>query len=245
MTRFWSDGFYRTSINGNTHWVEGHWVDRDDYERLSYAQGSQSPYYEGLNRLRALQRCTSKFVCQNALCPICGADVYFYENEFGSKVFFDELGPPWPKHPCTDSGNKSHTIPLSLVSDGVSFPFEARWQKNNWKLYNIAGAKEIAKKIYQIELSSSELMQKLSVYLLRKSIVDNAGAVYTFPYAHVAFVKHLGDGQYRVSTLTENLNVIEFDVYSSRIKLDESLSAKSVGLYGGKSLKALRRKWQD
>ena len=28
--------------------------------------------------------------------------MYFYANEHGSRVFFDHLGPPWPKHPCTD-----------------------------------------------------------------------------------------------------------------------------------------------
>lgn len=36
----------------------------------------------------------------NARCPVCGALVYFYANEHGSKVWFDEVGPPWPKHPC-------------------------------------------------------------------------------------------------------------------------------------------------
>lgn len=41
-------------------------------------------------------------VVPNARCPVCGAKVYFYANEFGSRVFFDDLGPPWPKHPCTD-----------------------------------------------------------------------------------------------------------------------------------------------
>lgn len=30
--------------------------------------------------------------------------MFFYQSPFGGKVFFDELGPPWPKHPCTDSG---------------------------------------------------------------------------------------------------------------------------------------------
>ena len=33
-------------------------------------------------------------------CRFCGAKVFYYEDEFGSKVFFDELGPPWPKHSC-------------------------------------------------------------------------------------------------------------------------------------------------
>jgi hypothetical protein len=33
---------------------------------------------------------------------VCGAAVYFWSNANGSRVFFDEMGPPWPKHPCTD-----------------------------------------------------------------------------------------------------------------------------------------------
>lgn len=32
--------------------------------------------------------------------------MFFYQNEHGSRVYFDELGPPWPKHPCTD-----HPVP--------------------------------------------------------------------------------------------------------------------------------------
>lgn len=42
------------------------------------------------------------YVNPNAKCPVCGAGVFFYANEHGSRVFFDDLGPPWPKHPCTD-----------------------------------------------------------------------------------------------------------------------------------------------
>jgi len=42
-------------------------------------------------------------ITRNAQCPVCGAPVFFYKNNEGSRVFFDSLGPPWPKHPCTDS----------------------------------------------------------------------------------------------------------------------------------------------
>lgn len=28
---------------------------------------------------------------------------YFWSNAAGSRVYFDEMGPPWPKHPCTGS----------------------------------------------------------------------------------------------------------------------------------------------
>ncbi len=43
------------------------------------------------------------YVNPNAKCPVCGNAVYFYANEHGSRVFFDHLGPPWPKHGCTDN----------------------------------------------------------------------------------------------------------------------------------------------
>jgi hypothetical protein len=48
-----------------------------------------------------------------AQCPVCGKPVYFYTNSTGSRVFFDELGKPWPKHPCTD--NRSYA-PYELTS---------------------------------------------------------------------------------------------------------------------------------
>lgn len=44
------------------------------------------------------------YTVPNARCPICNASVFFYQSPFGGRVFFDELGPPWPKHPCTDNG---------------------------------------------------------------------------------------------------------------------------------------------
>lgn len=49
------------------------------------------------------------YVNPNAKCPVCSAPVFFYANEFGSRVFFDDLGPPWPKHPCTDNPRPTGT----------------------------------------------------------------------------------------------------------------------------------------
>lgn len=48
------------------------------------------------------------YVNPNARCPVCGASVYFYQSPYGGRVFFDELGPPWPKHPCTDNPAVRH-----------------------------------------------------------------------------------------------------------------------------------------
>lgn len=48
-------------------------------------------------------RNVSAFVNPNALCPVCGDRVFFFQSRFGGRVFFDALGWPWPKHPCTDN----------------------------------------------------------------------------------------------------------------------------------------------
>src|SRR5579871_2050989 len=34
------------------------------------------------------------------LCRYCGQRVFFYQCDHESKVFFDDLGDPWPKHDC-------------------------------------------------------------------------------------------------------------------------------------------------
>lgn len=70
----------------------------------------------------------------NAHCPVCGATVFFYQSTSGGRVFFDELGPPWPKHPCTDNSvrryyeqdvrpNRTQTAPVRRFS----------WEKEGWE----------------------------------------------------------------------------------------------------------------
>lgn len=86
MTRFWRDGHYRTSMNGVQYWVDGHWVDRGiwDKHEADFTYSTDSRAYP-------------------TACPVCQAPVFFYQNAAGSRVFFNHLGPPWPKHPCTSS----------------------------------------------------------------------------------------------------------------------------------------------
>lgn len=75
----------------------------------------------------------------NAACPVCGEVVFFYQNAFGSRVFFDELGPPWPKHPCTDNSayralsiSKSWLVPGLRRPDSESTIIRASWMAEDW-----------------------------------------------------------------------------------------------------------------
>lgn len=36
-------------------------------------------------------------------CPSCSADVFYFSCNHGSRIFFDDLGPPWPVHDCEES----------------------------------------------------------------------------------------------------------------------------------------------
>lgn len=72
---------------------------------------------------------SGSWVEPNASCPVCGQRVYFLQPKSGGKVYFDELGPPWPKHICTDyAGYKEQ-----------NFSKEGRWDRMGWKpLLNFA-----------------------------------------------------------------------------------------------------------
>ncbi len=48
-------------------------------------------------------------------CWGCGKRVFFYRNDAGSKVFFDDLGAPWPKHGCPAFAEKMQGV---LITDG-------------------------------------------------------------------------------------------------------------------------------
>jgi hypothetical protein len=100
MTRFWRDSYLRTNAYGTTSWVQGHWVERDDWYRSGRSDYRQH-FLQLFSNLSVTAASASKYVVPNARCPVCGRLVFFYQNAFGSKVYFDELGPPWQKHPCT------------------------------------------------------------------------------------------------------------------------------------------------
>lgn len=70
---------------------------------------------------------TDSYNNPNARCPRCSALVYFYKSPDGGSVYFDDLGPPWPKHPCMDAGNESP--PTRRPRQNFATPL---WAVNGW-----------------------------------------------------------------------------------------------------------------
>lgn len=72
----------------------------------------------------------------NANCPVCDQPVFFYQSPEGGRVFFDELGPPWPKHPCTDqSGSRSTTSTTSSNAARIEPKSTGsyQWEVDEWE----------------------------------------------------------------------------------------------------------------
>ena len=71
------------------------------------------------------------YVNPNAHCPVCHERVFFYQSEDGGRVFFDDLGPPWPKHPCTDNSVR-YKITMIMTKEAFTNK-QYKWQKEGWE----------------------------------------------------------------------------------------------------------------
>ncbi|MER8484283.1 hypothetical protein [Mesorhizobium sp. M1322] len=63
------------------------------------------------------------YVNPNARCPVCGKQVFYYQSPHGGRVFFDNLGWPWPKHGCTDNP-RSQRGAVETVAQNVHTAFK-------------------------------------------------------------------------------------------------------------------------
>jgi hypothetical protein len=63
---------------------------------------------------------------------VCGASVFFYQNEYGSRVFFDDLGFDWPKHWCTDNSRYDSPAAGKVFVPVLSVETEPRWREEGW-----------------------------------------------------------------------------------------------------------------
>lgn len=80
------------------------------------------------------------YVNPNAHCPVCGAKVYFYKSPLGGRVFFDDVGWPWPKHGCTDNP-RAQRDPLQSISKRLHRSF-CNAQGESLQLYSLVSVLE-------------------------------------------------------------------------------------------------------
>lgn len=87
--------------------------------------GAGAPSRAEVSQLPTFQSITTP----NARCPKCGASVFFYAAPAGGRVYFDELGPPWPKHPCMESASTRGAGHQQMSRARAAQP---RWLVEGW-----------------------------------------------------------------------------------------------------------------
>lgn len=122
MTAYRRSGHYRRGPNGRQVWVSAHDVTRSSGRSYTSTPPRPLPVTTSTSHPRPVRvQIRPRIIYSihwarpNATCPVCGQLVYFYSNKSGSRVYFDEIGPPWPKHPCTD-------MPTRTIASGRTKP---------------------------------------------------------------------------------------------------------------------------
>ncbi|MPW37307.1 hypothetical protein [Vibrio sp. B1Z05] len=98
-------------------------------------QDKKAHHYRNFHYLKSVKNIIQQlsrilFQMPNAQCPVCGAMMFYYEHSNGAKVYFDVLGPPWPKHPCTD--NPIHLSAPPKLRKSPTDPTSSKEQKSDW-----------------------------------------------------------------------------------------------------------------
>jgi hypothetical protein len=116
----------------------------------------------------------ASYVNPNAHCPVCGEAVFFYPSPHNGRVFFDDLGPPWPKHPCTDNGREPRRATRTSISPDRPRKPEPQWRQEGWE--PLLSAK-VYKRNDRILLTGDMRSKFTELWLLDAGAFDREGPV--------------------------------------------------------------------
>jgi hypothetical protein len=181
------------------------------------------------------------YIYPNAFCPVCDAQVFFYQSPNGGRVFFDELGPPWRKHPCTDNRsipkNKAIIIFPSFLLESIS---KYSWQKSGWHPYFMSAVSGIDNLILKISGTFND--EELTLYIKRITNPHGQyGEINPIAKESIAHIKKITEQTYEMSLITvfgKSINVIAFtSLIEARDNARLELSPNSVSSNGNLSTK--------
>ncbi|BCO09291.1 hypothetical protein GF1_16670 [Desulfolithobacter dissulfuricans] len=198
MTFFRRRGHWRTNSNGTTFWVRKHGVNRDDRGTFTCSSIDKTTHSFNTIKAKFYDYSYSSFVNPNATCPVCGNSVFYYESRYGGKVYFDSLGPPWPKHLCTNN------IDITTIKKNIS-QYKS-WMLCSWQPFQIEMIEELQNNFSKVTgtILSNEKQQ---VFYLKK----NYGTPKKL-YENICHIKILHNQTIIVSTFeisTTKNNVVE------------------------------------
>tara|TARA_Y100000588_G_scaffold394409_2_gene514761 strand:+ start:5632 stop:6396 length:765 start_codon:yes stop_codon:yes gene_type:complete len=109
------------------------------------------------------------YTIPNANCPVCGQRVFFYSCPNGGRAYFDELGPPWPRHPCTSQQRLLQPKPAKPTRKQRK---KYRWQLEGWEPFFIRAAGRVDSTL--IKVTGEFSGEPMSVYIAQPLIRGQA-----------------------------------------------------------------------
>lgn len=162
----------------------------------------------------------------NAQCPVCGKPVFYYCNEYGSSVFFDRPGPPWPKHPCTDRSVIARPIALSTSAIN-SYRGEPHWSREGWHLAGIIHVISIDKQVYEIGIRDKMSGTDHVLYATDRQVTGSIDIIKIFSKDALVFMRQIRPGAFALNTYIRQ--EVKLEAFSSRMTLLDQM--RSVGRF--------------
>jgi hypothetical protein len=179
----------------------------------------------------------------NAICPVCGAAVFFYRSQHNGRVFFDSMGPPWPKHPCTSlgvQGRHGYPTPIRRLGE-VSRAMPPTWSKLGWQPFLLREASIIPSLSTCIRIKGTLCRQGKELFLNVPRLADGA----------LLQVRSIELGTYEVSIMAVDVegvvSVVVLLAWDNVTKLSANIASHVVeppskaGVAGGALADAFRR----
>lgn len=140
------------------------------------------------------------YVIPNARCPNCSAPVFFYQSPNGGRVFFDELGPPWPKHPCTDNSSVPHELEFKTNDSKIEWRNKNyKWKSSGWSPFFIPHVHRVSNNVLRIVGSLKE--NDFTIYAKMK--INPYGDPNPITNESIAYLKKTSKAKYDLSIASE------------------------------------------
>lgn len=159
----------------------------------------------------------NSYVIPNAACPVCGAPVFFYQSPNGGRVFFDELGPPWPKHPCTNRASEPKAL---AVVPGLIAP---KWQVVGWEPFFISEILNAYKLV--LGLKGNYVARLVTLYVSK----DSHPEIAKISKQSIAYLKEKSDGSFDLSLLAPSGTQIATGAYRKPIEAGGAMVSTIAG----------------
>lgn len=140
----------------------------------------------------------------NALCPVCNNLVFFYQNIYGSRVYFDILGPPWTKHPCTDSSKFSYNKALKNID--IYSPTKNLIPENSANKIKDFNVNQSVNKKW-IPISNKEF-NFISNYVVEINSNEYYCSKFDFLHDDFIFLQYLTEDEFLISSYNVNYDYI-------------------------------------